>query len=1149
MEESDTSTHKVSDSGYSNSCNSQSQRSSGSSKSHHSNSSGSSGYGCHPSTLGSGTEAFPQPPVTKRNKDKEHKKKKLKSTLVAATSDNHVESKNLAVSPSIAHESTISDNSKPITKASSKTVCKSPSKLAGQISSNAPSIGVNNLVIEVNANSQPSLSTVSQSPDTDVTPVINEEKDGSSLVGDPEAQETLECLRNSEEPVPQIEDEFSTIVSLHDGVVMYTTSTITKVLGFPKDMWLGRSFIDFVHPKDRVAFASHITTGFSLPVEENRCKVSLTAKESFYCCLRQYRGLKANGYGVTEKKVTYLPFHLTMTFRDVKSSEKMNLAGEETGIQGSFLIIVATLVKSSYTHPEEMKNSSKFIMQHQASCQLSSVSSDVVQYLGYLPQDMVNHSIFEFYHPDDTPYLKEVYERVVKAQGKPFRSKPYRFQVQNGDYVLLDTEWSAFINPWSRKLEFVIGQNRVLKGPSNPDVFAPPKEADNIQISEEVLKKRNVIEQEIEHLLNETIQRTTEAAKQLASQRCKDLATFMENLMEEVAKPELKVDLPTEEQSFSERDSVMLGEISPHHDYYDSKSSSGTPPTYNQLNYNENIQRFFESKPKTTVSDESKMEANRSNSTDEEGKSMPVADSSLDSSNRFVSDSYRKRHMRIKETTLRCKFKKRKCCSPINGSGSGGSSGSAGMPGSAASRGDTSATNTSRGSYQPPHLTEALLCRHNEDMEKQMVQKHREQRSKGERDNKKKFPQEKMQEANHGVKRCGSHSWESEPFKASKYPHVENLLATGNAVPLPNIATMGGAAAVPSMFPGSPNVNLWPPFSVTVTPHLSSQPCFAHSTYTGANMGGSQSPHLASMIPMYYIPTGSHQTNLPSRGLTPQEHPGPPHTGMLLPGQPQYIPSQVPVINPMPSMLYHPMQPMYGAPQMLYSSIMLQPSTILPAPLSQAGMLPATSRALVKQGKPMTESGTPSGVGAASKFQRPASQATSVKAEPGSAMGSIASASIKRALSECSKIDKSLCSPGAPTSSPGPDEEKPREVENIDFGPPREVENTTGDDSSYSSFYSFLRTDNTDDSMNSYPRDKECLYPCKSEDMNWERSENCKKSHNKPRPILKDPPWLEHVNVTPDLVYRYQINEKNLESVLENDLQTLKEIQQVTSLQ
>lgn len=68
----------------------------------------------------------------------------------------------------------------------------------------------------------------------------------------------------------------------------------------------------------------------------------------------------------------------------------------------------------------------------------------------------------------------------------------------------------------------------------------------------------------------------------------------------------------------------MLGEISPHHDYYDSKSSSETPPSYNQLNYNENIQRFFQSKPKTTVSDESVERAGALQSTtdtDQEAKS------------------------------------------------------------------------------------------------------------------------------------------------------------------------------------------------------------------------------------------------------------------------------------------------------------------------------------------------------------------------------------------------------------------------------------------------------------------------------------------------------------------------------------------------
>lgn len=38
---------------------------------------------------------------------------------------------------------------------------------------------------------------------------------------------------------------------MHDGVILSTTANLTDSLGFPKDVWLGRAFIDFVHPKDR----------------------------------------------------------------------------------------------------------------------------------------------------------------------------------------------------------------------------------------------------------------------------------------------------------------------------------------------------------------------------------------------------------------------------------------------------------------------------------------------------------------------------------------------------------------------------------------------------------------------------------------------------------------------------------------------------------------------------------------------------------------------------------------------------------------------------------------------------------------------------------------------------------------------------------
>lgn len=91
-----------------------------------------------------------------------------------------------------------------------------------------------------------------------------------------------------------------------------------------------------------------------------------------------------------------------------------------------------------------------------------------------------------------------------------------------------------------------------FKGPTNPDVTSPVLEPEPLKISEEVLKESKIVQEEIKCLLNETVTRTSETAKQQVSKRCKDLAAFMENLMDEITKPpDLKVDVPTEEQSFS----------------------------------------------------------------------------------------------------------------------------------------------------------------------------------------------------------------------------------------------------------------------------------------------------------------------------------------------------------------------------------------------------------------------------------------------------------------------------------------------------------------------------------------------------------------------------------------------------------------------
>lgn len=122
------------------------------------------------------------------------------------------------------------------------------------------------------------------------------------------------------------------------------------------------------------------------------------------------------------------------------------------------------------------------------------------------------------------------------------------------------------------------------------------------------------------------------------------------------------------------------------------------------------------------------------------------------------------------------------------------------------------------------------------------------------------------------------------------------------------------------------------------------------------------------------------------------------------------------------------------------------------------------------------------------------------------------------------------------------------------------------DDSSMSSFYSsFLKTDTSsgddrNDGDRSMQKDSEVFsvssgpsgiqsfksdrFYDHSQEMQWDKGTTTTTTTRKPwrRP---EPPWLDNVSVTPDLVYRYQVTAKAITDVLKADLSALKLIHQV----
>ncbi|KAL0133379.1 hypothetical protein PUN28_000844 [Cardiocondyla obscurior] len=1044
---------KVSDSGYSNTCsNSQSQRSGSSSLSGNTNRSESSGYcGKRPSTLETSNEALLQS-ISKR-KDKEHKKKKSKAMTALNATEVEVGPKTVTALPEVASHNAA-----------------------------APA----NVVID----KKPEVATVELVDATDPG-----EHNGDT-VADPEAGLASRTVL-LDDSTSQANEGFCAVISMHDGLVLYTTPSIYYALGYSKDAWVGRSFIDYVHPKDRTTLADQITNGIASPQGE-RSKSINGKRASLFCGLRRFTRCRVpNRYRTDVRSNLYLPFHLTLSFRDFRDQT----SDQQPSNRAMFLVVTTQPVHSAYKAPEETIISSVFTTRHTATCHLSHVDSDVVQYFGYLPQDMVGRSLFDFYHPEDLPFIKDIYETVIKSEGSSFRSKPYRFTVQNGGCVVLETEWSSFINPWTRKLEFVVGQHRVLKGPMDPDIFRVSRDAECgylTNISEEVLKEAKIIQGEIRALLDESIQRTSNIAELDVSKRCKDLASFMESLLQETKESGVGKDgllVANELRSFSEHDSVMLGEISPHHEYYDSNSSTETPPSYNQLNYNENIERFFKSNPLVATmygSDEENV-----NSNNDEGA--------------------------------------RKCMSPINGSGASGSGSAENLSSgtnnqtSSASRGNTSNTasnsNTATESFKLPTLTESLLNRHNEDMENLMMQKHRELRSSIKNNDKLKDTRIKTDKANatdqsvhyvnqgHGVKRSGSHSWEGDSFKISKYDKISK---TSMASPV-NLTTTVTSLSVDqsTVVQTGTNINLWPPLSVTVPSTAPPQPSiFSHNANSEAVP---RLPLLPSVIPVYYMPV--QQSNEFTTTMSSQEKLGPSSSQSTQSAQqsPYMFAPVSYVATAMTGVIY---PAVIGTPP---SRAMMYRPFLIP---EQA---PAATTCENQQLN--------------DKYfdrKRPNSQATSVKAEPGSIMA--ISESSKKVLSPRELFSSCVSKDGGCSNV-------------MDLLTPvvakehRRLIDYNGDESSSSSFYSSFLYKSSNSSCN--PDQKTCEVSSEVENQTVQSSKNVQEAsqsfeHTKCHRGMqrRDPSWLEGVQLTPELIYEYQIHPKTLNEVLKADLDTMKNFNQ-----
>uniref|UniRef100_A0A7N8X6Y0 Period circadian protein homolog 2 n=1 Tax=Mastacembelus armatus TaxID=205130 RepID=A0A7N8X6Y0_9TELE len=262
-------------------------------------------------------------------------------------------------------------------------------------------------------------------------------------------------------------DIFAVAVSLITGRIVYISDQAASILNCKRDVFNNAKFVEFLTPQDVSVFYS-FTTPYRLP-SWSMCTGTGTSsppdcmqEKSFFCRIRCVGGwVLSHSVGPS-----YYPFRMTpylMKVQDTVHAEDQFCC-----------LLLAERVHSGYDAPRIPTDKRVFTTTHTPSCVFQDVDERAVPLLGYLPQDLIGTPVLLHLHPNDRPIMLAIHRKILQYAGQPFDHSSIRFCARNGEYIILDTSWSSFVNPWSRKVSFVIGRHKVRMGPVNEDVFVAP---------------------------------------------------------------------------------------------------------------------------------------------------------------------------------------------------------------------------------------------------------------------------------------------------------------------------------------------------------------------------------------------------------------------------------------------------------------------------------------------------------------------------------------------------------------------------------------------------------------------------------------------------------------------------------------------------
>lgn len=92
--------------------------------------------------------------------------------------------------------------------------------------------------------------------------------------------------------------------------------------------------------------------------------------------------------------------------------------------------------------------------------------SRVTVVLGYLPQEMIGTSLYEYVTEQELSDLARTHRGALVKPG-PLLTRPYSFKTKDGNRVVLQSIFKPFKNPWTKDVECLVANNLLIRSAQN----------------------------------------------------------------------------------------------------------------------------------------------------------------------------------------------------------------------------------------------------------------------------------------------------------------------------------------------------------------------------------------------------------------------------------------------------------------------------------------------------------------------------------------------------------------------------------------------------------------------------------------------------------------------------------------------------------